>query len=231
MKAEPLEARYAANRREVEAERAPTLAAEVEELRAENDQLAGYLTDAQSEVSTLKARVEELEAEAEDTYRNAYDEGQAEAKGAQQDLWRGMLKWFSDCKIDVASDDGDGHTAQQMMDAVHEAFGDLDRTVSRLESENAALKAERGELVAALESIRDMEDRPYEGPQFDRAAVDACPECQRYAGHPIQHGICDEHRRPFYAREKHDAFETRARGYRASSIARALLSRLTGGAA
>ena len=95
--------------------------------------------------------------------------------------------------------------------------------------EIATLNARVAELEAGLVSIRDMEDRPYEGPHFDRAAVDACPECQRYAGHPIQNGICDEHRRPFYAREKHDAFENEARGYRASSIARSLLSKLEGG--
>lgn len=95
--------------------------------------------------------------------------------------------------------------------------------------EIATLKARVAELVSGLVSIRDMEDRPYEGPHFDPAAVDACPECQRYAGHPIQNGICDEHRRPFYARQKHDASEKGARGYRASSIARSLLSKLEGG--
>lgn len=176
-----------------------------------------------SEIATLKARVAELEADADDAYSDAYADGQGDANGAAGDLWHGVIAFLTARKVTIHSDEGDwSYTAQEVADALGEEVGDLDRTITRL-------KAEKAELVAGLVSIRDMEDRPYEGPHFDRAAVDACPECQRYAGHPIQNGICDEHRHPLYAREKHDAFENEARGYRASSIARSLLSKLEGG--
>lgn len=81
------------------------------------------------------------------------------------------------------------------------------------------------ELAEALREIRDMKPREYTGPEFDREASDACPDCIKYQGHPIQQGICDEHRRPFYAREDHDKFEERAKGSRCYLIASAALSK------
>lgn len=81
------------------------------------------------------------------------------------------------------------------------------------------------ELAEALREIRDMKPREYTGPEFDREVSDACPDCIKYQGHPIQQGICDEHRRPFYAREDHDKFEERAKGSRCYLIASAALSK------
>jgi len=81
------------------------------------------------------------------------------------------------------------------------------------------------ELAEALREIRDMKPREYTGPEFDREASDACPDCIKYQGHPILQGICDEHRRPFFAREDHDKFEEQAKGSRCYLIASAALSK------
>jgi hypothetical protein len=83
-------------------------------------------------------------------------------------------------------------------------------------------------LVAALERIRDLKPRPYDKHPTDwREQIDACEECQRYSGHPIQQGICNTHRRPLWERETHDKHEERALGSRAAIIAREALSFLS----
>jgi hypothetical protein len=91
-----------------------------------------------------------------------------------------------------------------------------------------ALGVER--LVAALERIRDLKPRPYDKHPADWSEqIDACEECQRYSGHPIQQGICNTHRRPLWDREAHDKHEKRALGSRAALIAREALSSLSKG--
>lgn len=89
----------------------------------------------------------------------------------------------------------------------------------------AKLQADLAEALEALEAIRDMGARPYDGPEFDRLAVAECEDCQRYAGHPIQRGICDLHRKPLYARADHSKFEERSLGYRCQSLARDFLAK------
>lgn len=83
-----------------------------------------------------------------------------------------------------------------------------------------------GKLVEALEKIRDLKPAPFAFPADWSEQIAACPECQRYKGHPIQQGICDTHRKPLYERERHDSFEEKVRGYRASTIAREALDNL-----
>ncbi len=82
------------------------------------------------------------------------------------------------------------------------------------------------ELIEALRRIRDMKPREYTGPEFDSEASAACPDCIKYQGHPIQQGICDEHRRPFYTRQDHDKFEEQAKGSRCYLIASTALAKL-----
>jgi len=79
-------------------------------------------------------------------------------------------------------------------------------------------------LRAALEEIRDLKPREKELPADHWDQIRACPECQRYAGHPVQQGICDAHRRPMWDREKHNAHEESILGYRAMEIARNALA-------
>lgn len=74
-------------------------------------------------------------------------------------------------------------------------------------------------LIAALERIRALERVPYVWPTEWEASKAACPECKRWKDHPIQKGICDHHRKPFYERERHDEFEAKAIGIRAILIA------------
>jgi len=87
------------------------------------------------------------------------------------------------------------------------------------------LVAENTRLRAALDEIANITERKKSFFPVDwRDQIAACPECLRYKGHPIQNGICDEHRRPIYAQEEHDRHETKVLGYRAQAIARAALA-------
>lgn len=76
------------------------------------------------------------------------------------------------------------------------------------ESERDALRLRVAALEDGLREIAEMQARPFEGIPADWSdQVAACPECQQYKGHPIQHGICDSHREPLWAREKHNNHE------------------------
>ena len=88
-----------------------------------------------------------------------------------------------------------------------------------------ALLAENERLREALTLIRDWEPKPFAFPEDWSEQIKACPKCQAYAGHPVQMGVCDEHRRPLWDREKHDAHGERLRGWEAKSIARAALNK------
>lgn len=90
-----------------------------------------------------------------------------------------------------------------------------------------AAEAQSDRLVEALERIRDLEQAPFEYPADMWEQIAACEDCQRYKDHPIQRGICDTHRRPFWAREKHDDHEERRLGWSAKGIAREALSATT----
>lgn len=83
-----------------------------------------------------------------------------------------------------------------------------------------ALRWMISELALALEQIIETEPRPYAFPADWHEQIDGCAECQRYADHPIQQGICDTHRRPIWDREKHDRREREALAYRMREIAR-----------
>ncbi|GAA0765841.1 hypothetical protein [Brevundimonas olei] len=88
------------------------------------------------------------------------------------------------------------------------------------------VEAERklAEAVEVLSEIAAIEPEPFEG-GLDMEAIRACEECRRYEGHPVQHGICNTHRRPIWDREKHESREEKILGYRAKSIARTFLSK------
>lgn len=73
----------------------------------------------------------------------------------------------------------------------------------------------------ALTRIRDLKPTPFPWPPEGWAEARAsCSECKRYEGHPIQNGICDTHRQPFYDLQRHGEFEAKALGARASLLAR-----------
>jgi hypothetical protein len=80
-------------------------------------------------------------------------------------------------------------------------------TVEAVYMAQAALEAvEFFRLNEAFDSIRDYTDPDYaDFPADWSAQIDACEECARWKGHPIQGGICDNHRRPLYARERWQA--------------------------
>lgn len=84
------------------------------------------------------------------------------------------------------------------------------------------------EAEATLARIRDLEPEPFNGEPDDWSEqIAACPECQRYRDHPIQNGICDTHRQPIWARERHAEREEKRVGWRAKVIARDLLAKLS----
>ena len=78
-------------------------------------------------------------------------------------------------------------------------------------------------LRDALLRITGLECTAFVYPADWSEQIAACSECQRYKSHPIQQGICDLHRKPIYARERHDDHEQRTLIYRAQDIARAAL--------
>jgi len=101
-------------------------------------------------------------------------------------------------------------------------FGLCEDAIDEIFSRDALIK----ELVAALDEIANIKERKKDCyPPDWRKQIAACPECQRYKGHPIQQGICDEHRKPIYAQEDHDRHETKILGYRSMDIARDALTR------
>lgn len=83
---------------------------------------------------------------------------------------------------------------------------------------------EASRLRAALELILKLECVPFVFPADWSEQIEACSECQRYKGHPIQQGICDQHRKPLYARADHDEHQQRTLIYRAKDIARDALT-------
>lgn len=90
-------------------------------------------------------------------------------------------------------------------------------------AERDALIAENRAYREALTEIAALEPKSFDG-GLDMEAIKACDECLRYAGHPVQQGICNTHRQPIWNREAHDGHEEKALGYRAKSMARAALN-------
>jgi hypothetical protein len=112
----------------------------------------------------------------------------------------------------------------------------LKRAIEAAENSNQAgedfvvAAAVAPELLAALRQNADWESREFEFPADWHEQIDACEECQRYAGHPVQQGICNTHRRPLWDRETHDANQRELRGLYARGIARAALAKARGAA-
>lgn len=71
----------------------------------------------------------------------------------------------------------------------------------------------------ALEQISDLSERPFTFPADWSEQIAGCPDCQRFKDHPLYNGICDTHRKPLYARERHDENERKAIFWRAKKIA------------
>lgn len=85
------------------------------------------------------------------------------------------------------------------------------------------------ELVQALNQIATLEPKPFPSFPHDWSEqIAACAECQRWKGHPIQAGICDEHRRPLWRREQWDKDEILRLGSRAREIAREAIAKAEG---
>lgn len=118
---------------------------------------------------------------------------------------------------------------------MRESFGhwksctkEYDRAPFDAAEEIERLRAINAELLEALTAIRDLKPRAFNGIPADwNEQIAACEDCQRYKGHPIQNGICDTHRQPIWARERHNKHEEAALGYRAMEIAREALNKAT----
>lgn len=80
------------------------------------------------------------------------------------------------------------------------------------------------ELLEALREISEMKPELFEFPEDWHDQIEACKECQRYKDHPIQQGICDDHRRPLWDRKDHERSERLALGARMREVASRALS-------
>lgn len=83
---------------------------------------------------------------------------------------------------------------------------------------------QRDELLTALKAIVAIEAVPFDFPADWDAQIAGCSECQRYKDHPIQKGICDNHRKPLYARKRHEDDQQATLIYRAKDAARAAIA-------
>lgn len=133
-------------------------------------------------------------------------------------------------------------TASAWREVLHHETNELRTKVDALEAERdeaekAVAAAHRyivtAELrlaiaVRALEEIDALDIPSFDGfPPDWREQIETCPECQGWAKHhPIQQGICDEHRRPLWARERHEKQERAAIGPRAQVIAHTILAQI-----
>jgi hypothetical protein len=113
----------------------------------------------------------------------------------------------------------DGFSLHDIVEA-HELLEELETALAAQTAENARLRE-------ALESIIEM--HPMDEFQFPgdwSAQIASCPECQGWAkNHPIQQGICDEHRKPLYEKEKYEKNQRLALPYRMKDMAAAALGK------
>jgi hypothetical protein len=121
-----------------------------------------------TEVLESRAALAEHEADKEQSHQEGYDEGyregQSDAVGAQSDFWRMMLRYFDKHGIEPASDDGEGYSAHQMMDALHEHESEVDAAhqaeiARRIIERDAAIYAlgEWARKAGTLEAVLDVD--------------------------------------------------------------------------
>lgn len=97
-------------------------------------------------------------------------------------------------------------------------------TPQQLRERMERAEKQRDELLTALKAIVAIEAVPFDFPADWDAQIAGCSECQRYKDHPIQKGICDNHRKPLYARKRHEDDQQATLIYRAKDAARAAIA-------
>ncbi len=110
-----------------------------------------------AEVASLATEVKEsreaMDALRHEGYEEGMRDGQAEATGAQADFWTMALRYFKEHGAEPASDDGEGHNAYQMMDALFEHVRNIraekDARIAELEAEGDITTADMLEIVAS----------------------------------------------------------------------------------
>lgn len=107
-------------------------------------------------------------------------------------------------------------------DFIAHARQDIPRLIALARSQAEVI----AQLVGALERIEKLDPQPIDNPFPPdwKEQIAACPECQRYKGHPIQGGICDTHRQPLWRREKLERYSQEALPGNMRDIARAALA-------
>jgi septal ring factor EnvC (AmiA/AmiB activator) len=94
---------------------------------------------------------EAMDALRHEGYEEGMRDGQAEATGAQADFWTMALRYFKEHGAEPASDDGEGHNAYQMMDALFEHVRNI----------RAEKDARIAELEAALAKAKETADAEF----------------------------------------------------------------------
>lgn len=146
------------------------------------------------------------------------------------------LPWMhSPWHVEEAHDavrDADGHLVCAVANsALAELIAEAGTVLHETGLTPRELAEQRDRLLAALKEIADISERPFDDFPADWSEqIKSCAECQKYASHPIQRGICNDHRQPLYRREKHDEYERSILGIRAKSIASAAIAKCEGGA-
>ncbi len=76
-------------------------------------------------LARAEAAEQMLEDACNEAWQEGHSEGMSEAQGAHADLWSMLLSHLEKHGIEPASDDGEGHSAYQMMDAIHEREAEI----------------------------------------------------------------------------------------------------------
>lgn len=75
------------------------------------------------------------------------------------------------------------------------------------------------DLLKALREIAGLGKSEFQFPEDWSEQVASCAECQEYANHPVQAGICNTHRQPLWARDAFDRRQRLSLGIQAQQIA------------
>ena len=185
---------------------------ENEALRRERDEARANSVSRGKKLLRFRAKIIEISDNIEHEGDRAYFGSTNHADELREIfLWLDSFKWD---RVMSESDDDD------LLSSIENAVA----RANAAEAAREAAEAKAARLEEALTEIRDLKERLYDKFPTDwREQIAACSECQRYKDHPIQQGICDDHRKPLYARDRHNTHETHILGYRAHAIARAAL--------
>ena len=90
--------------------------------------------------------------------------------------------------------------------------------LKQAQAENERLRGSLGEIIR-------LEAEDHKLPADWIQQIDACPECRRFKDHPIQQGVCDQHKKHIYERDRNNKHSQSTLIYEAKDLARQALTK------